>query len=327
MDSMEKYHFRRRPLLFAAFAILTLNTLFSSVSFAETEHRLMRRLVVFPMRTEKGFEAIGDESWWQARDQLTKSRRFLVASKQLLIKNDAFQSRGALEPADAIILGKLLDAHALLTLELAGRNLTVLAYDGGNGFTLYRKQVKLHPAKTIGDQLPQLTRRLIDDFVATIPYQGYTTIDALVGTAVFQEGGVKYADVDLGVVSSAKAGDLVQWVRVTPTSLAPVFQGGSTLFAFAEGRIARINEGLAVVEVLRVTSLKEISEYSLVRVPREAERALTENTIAEKSRPTLTVELVSPEANPIEQVNKERRPLLTALSFVGSIAGFLLLAF
>jgi len=324
---MKNRRFWRAARLHTVFVAMAIGILQSGVALAESEHRLMRRLVVFPMRTEKGFEAIGDESWWQARDQLTKSRRFLVASKQFLVKNDAFQARGELEPADAIILGRLLDAHALVTIQLAGRNLTLLAYDGGNGLTLYRRQVTLHPAKTIGDQLPQLTRRLVDDFVATIPYQGYTTLDALVGTAVFQEGGLKYADVDLGVGSGVKVGDLVQWVRVTPTSLNPVFQGGSTLFAFAEGRIVRINEGLAVVEIVRVRSLKDIAEHSLVRVPHEAERVLTENTLAEKPRPTLTVELVSPEANPVEQVNKERRPLLTTLSFIGSIAGFLLLAF
>ncbi len=324
---MENQTFWKPALLLLSVAILAVGALFPSLVQAEAEHRLMRRLVVFPMRTEKGFEAIGDEAWWQARDQLTKSRRFLVASKQFLMKSDAFQARGELEPADSIILGKLLDAHALLTFELVDRNLTLLAYDGGSGLTLYRRQVKLHPAKTIGDQLPQLTRKLVDDFVATIPYQGYTTLDALVGTAVFQEGGLKYADVDLGVGSSVRVGDVVQWIKIRTTSLAPVFQGGASVSAFAEGRIVRINEGLAVVEIIRVTSLKDIAEYALVRVPREAERALTQDTLTDQPRATLTVELVSPEANPVEQVNKERRPLLTTLSFVGSIAGFLLLAF
>ena len=56
-------------------------------------------------------------------------------------------------------------------------------------------------------------------------------------------------------------------------------------------------------------------------------RMAAEETLTDKPRTTLTVELVSPEANPVERVAEERRPLLTTFSFIGSIAGFLLLAF
>ncbi len=135
------------------------------------------------------------------------------------------------------------------------------------------------------------------------------------------------AQVDLGLTTGAQLGDLVQWIRITSTTAAPLFQGGSKMTIFAEGKIVRLEQGIATVEITRATSPKSIVEYSLVRVPREAERLQAEFSISEAPKTTLTAELVSPEAGPMQQVAKERRPLTTALSFVGSIAAFLLLAF
>jgi hypothetical protein len=312
------------PAILAALVSLVV---FAPRAHAQFEHLLIRRLVVFPLKVEPGQESVADEAWWQAREELTKSRRFLVASKQFLVKSDVFQPRGDLEPADAIILGKLLDAHALVTLQVVGRKLTQTVYDGGNGIVLFRKTISLHPSLSISDQLAALSRKIANDFVATIPYQGYTSVDSLVGHAVFQDGDAKLAHVDLGITSGAQIGDVVQWIRMTSLNTTPLFQGGAKTTVFAEGKIVKIEEGNATVEILRATSLRDIKEFALVRVPREAERMAQEYAITDTPRTTLTAELVAPEAAPMDQVSKERRPLLTTLSFVGSIAAFLLLAF
>jgi hypothetical protein len=294
---------------------------------AQIEHQLVRRLVVFPMRTEEGYAAVADESWWQAREELTRSRRFLVASKQFLVRNDTFQPRGELEPADAIILGKLLDAHALFTSQLKDRTVSMQVYDASTGLSLWQKNVMLHPSLTVQDQLPGLMRRMAADFVATIPYQGYTMVDSMIGRAVYQEGNSVLAQVDLGIETGAKIGDNAQWIQLIATTAAPVFQGGSEVKIFAEGKIIHLEQGVATIEILRMDKKQPIKEYSLVRVPREAERLLNDFTIRESVRTTLTTELVSPEANPMQQIARERRPLITTLSLVGSLAAFLLLAF
>ncbi len=297
------------------------------VAQSQFEHQLIRRLVIFPMRTEKGYESVADEAWWQAREEFTKSRRFLVASKQFLLKSDVFQPRGELEPADSIILGKLLDAHALVTLQLVERRLTMSVYDGSNGLLLWGKTVGLHPSVTVNDQLPSLARRAVADFVATIPYQGFTIVDSLIGQAVYSDGDIRQARVDLGLSTGAQIGDLAQWVRVSSTTAAALFQGGAKVTVFAEGKIVKLDQGIATVEILRATNIRDIREFALVRIPREADRLAAEYTLSESPRTTLTAELVAPEASPMERIAKERRPLVTALSFVGSIAAFLLLVF
>ncbi len=294
---------------------------------AQVDHQLIRRLAVFPFAVPKELSAAGDEAWWQAREEFAQTRRFLVGSKQFLIKSDAFQPRRDLEPADAIILGKLLDAHALVTFQMIERRLMMTIYDGTNGMTIWRKGVTLHPSLPMADQLPQVAKRMVDDFVAAVPYQGYTVIDALIGQAVYEEGDIKLAQVDLGLSTNAQVGDTIQWIRVTGTTVDPLFQGGSKVTVFAEGKAVKIEQGIATVEIQRASNLKELKEYSLVRAPREAERLAKAYALRENPRTTLTAELVAPEAAPMEQLIKEKRPLATTLSIIASIASFLLLAF
>lgn len=317
----------RLPFLFISLLILGASFSMPGQAHAQVDHQLIRRVAVFPLKVPSDLTAAGEESWWQARDQLSRSRRFLVASQQFLVKSDAFQPRGDLEPADAVILGKLLDAHALATLQLQERRLVMTVYDGGTGMILWRKAVSLHPSLTVRDQLPQMARRIVDDFAASIPYQGFTVVDSLIGSPVYEEGDVKLAQVDLGVQTGSQIGDLVQWIRLTSTNAAPLFQQGSKMTVFAEGKIVKIEQGLATVEILRATGTKDIKEFSLVRVPREADRLAKEFTISDMPRTTLTAELVAPEASPMEELARERKPLVTTMSFIASVVGYLLLAF
>lgn len=302
---------------------------------AQVEHQLVRRLAIFPMATSatvpisraEDLSTVLEDTWWQAREEFAQNRRFLVASKQFLIKTDVYQPRRELEPADAIILGKLLDAHALVTLQLIDRRVLMSVYDGGNGLLLWKKGITLHPSIATRDQLPNLAKKLVLDFIATVPYQGFTTVDSLIGTPVYEEGDVKLAQVDLGIQTRAQIGDVVQWIRVTSTNTQPLFQGGSKMIVYAEGKIVKIDQGLATVEIQRASSLRDLKEFSLVRVPREAERLNNEYTISDTPRATLTKDLLAPEISPMERVAKEKKPLATTISIIASIAAFLLLAF
>ena len=76
--------------------------------WAQTEHTLVRRLAVFPLKTgQPELAALADEAWWELREALTKDKRFLVASKNFLMQKDVYQARSVLSPADAIILAAI----------------------------------------------------------------------------------------------------------------------------------------------------------------------------------------------------------------------------
>jgi hypothetical protein len=295
---------------------------------ASADHQLIRRVVVFPMIASEDMKDVGDDTWWDVRETLTRSRRFLVASKQFLLKNDAFQPRGILEPADAIILGRLLDAHALVTMQLKDRTLTMAVYDATNGYVLWQKDFKFHPSIPVRDQMVSSARKMIEDFMASVPYQAYQVVDPLIGRAVYEQGNLTLAQIDIGFNSNVQVGDVAQWIRLSPTPQAPLFQGGAHMTIYAEGRVLRINQNVATIEVQRASRRDLIKENSLVRLPREAERMQNEFLIRQmgvKSPSDLT--LLTPEADPMQTLRKERRPLVTTGSIIVSIAAFLLLAF
>lgn len=314
---------------------------------AQFEHQLIRRMAVFPInvmpaasaggtQTTDSMGAVGadsgikpqalDETWWQIREELTLSRRFLVASRQFLEKSDVFQPRGELQPADVILLGKLLDAHALVTSQLVGRILKMQVFDGGNGQLLWRKQLTLHPSLTIADQLPGIARRLVRDFVASIPYQGFQTVDPLIGKPIVEEGDVMLSQVDVGATSQVQTGDPVQWIRLVSTNAAPVFQGGARIVVVAEGRVVSVEHGIATVELLRMAHREDIKEFALVQLPREAER-LQADIVSTEIPHNVSIEIVKPALTPMEQFKREKRPLVTTMSWLSSVAVFLLLAF
>lgn len=329
---------RRMKLLIFAIQFVLLFAFTEPAKAQGVEHQLVRRLVVFPFQVgsenqvaqqglqKQSLQNTADESWWQVREELAKSRRFLVASKQFLIKSDVYLPRGELQPADALILGKLLDAHALITAQLKNRTISMQAYDSGTGLVLWRKELVMHPSLRISDQLTESARKLVNDFIASFPYQGFTHVDPLIGKAVYEEANVQHAQIDVGINNRVTAGDMVQWVRINATNALPLFQGGAKVRVFAEGRVTRIDQGMATVEILRATKVSEIKEFSLIRIPREVERLQNELAIRDAVRGNLSPELVAPEANPMEQVTKERRPLVSTVSWLTSLATLLLLA-
>lgn len=294
---------------------------------AAAVHQLIRRLAVFPFLAPQELKASSEEAWWQARDELVKTRRYLVASKQFLTKSEAFQARRELEPADAILLGKLLDAHALIAGYLEGRTFIMIAYDASNGIPLWRRELPLLLSLPVQEQLAGAARRLVRDFIASAPYQGFQIVDPVIGTPVYEEGAGKFADIDVGSATDIQPGDSAQWIRLENQSLEPLFQGGGQMQAFAEGRVVKVDQGIATVELLRIDKSRAIKEYDLIRFPREFERLQDQFAIRTGSRSSVSPELLALEAAPLEAAIKERRPLVAVASWVGSVAAFLLLAF
>ena len=68
--------------------------IFTSLSAqAENDHTMIRRITVFPIKVAPELQSVADEAWWDLREVMTKDKRFLVASKNFLMKTDVYQSR------------------------------------------------------------------------------------------------------------------------------------------------------------------------------------------------------------------------------------------
>ena len=290
-------------------------------------HQLLRRMVVFPMSGPMQLSEAQEESWWKGREVLAESKRFLVASKSFMMQKDVYQPRRELSPADAIILGQLLDAHGLMTFFIKDRELHLRVYDGSVGRLLWSYQFKLHASSPMAEQLPLATEKLIKDFIAAIPYQGFVFEDPLKGAPVFKEEDQKLFYAHIGTQSGAEVGDQVQLIRVESDRLKMLFGPDLRFEVFAEGSIIGLDRELALVRLERVTNVDEIRSEVLVRLPGEAKR-LRELFRLQQGVAVLDTGKVSTAMQQLkDQEIQETKPMVTSLSWLGNLALFLLLAF
>jgi len=291
------------------------------------QHSLLRRITVFPIQVDRSFSKPAEEAWWQIREYLTENRRFLVASKNFLIQKDVFQAREELSPADAIILGKLLDAQGLVVTYLKGKTLYMKVYEGDYGRLLWHHELKLEPSVPIARQILIASKKLIMDFIASIPYQGFVVVDHLIGKAVYSEGNKHLTKVNMGDKSSVEVGDQVQFVRVVSNNLRPLFIDGAVSEVFAEGRVVTLGRSTAIVEILRAINLKDVKELSLVRFPREFKR-LQENYALRSGLSASSVSnVLTSQMTLVDKEIAEKKPLVTSLAFIINLAVWLVLAF
>ena len=253
-------------LFYRLFAFLSV-ALFSLASFAEVEHKLVRRLAVFPI-ADANFSK-SEDAWWQMREALTLNQRFQVASRRFMINRGVFQPRKDLKPADAIILGKILDAQALVVSYVKDREFYIKVFDGENGYVLWQGQIGFHPAISINDQIVKAATKSVTDFRLSLPYQGFQVIDETLDKPVYEEGSKKFAQVFVGGGSAAKIGDPVQWVKVTGDSSGAFLNSSPVVTTVAEGQISEIKNDRAVVEITKLSAESVLVENALVRFPME----------------------------------------------------------
>ncbi len=306
---------------------LLLGLILSSVAFAQTDHTLIRRISVFPVKVPPELQGVADEAWWELREAMTKDKRFLVASKNFLMQKDVYQARSVLSPADAIILGKLLDANALVSTYLEDRTLNMRVYEGEYGRPLWEHQLVLQPSLPIAEQLQLAVVKLAQDFLASIPYQGFVITDPLQGRPVFKEGRRLLVKAEIGTLAEVDVGDPVQLVRVYSDHLKPLFTHGASIEVFAEGRVVEHDHELITVELDRLNRAAAIQDGTMVRMPRELKRLQQLYSLQDNLRSKIDPEFFSPGMTSSKQRENETKPLVASLVFIGNLAAFLLLAF
>ena len=307
--------------------ILSLIVFFvANTVFAAVEHKLVRRLTVFPMAVKSQYTKSAEGTWWKVREKLTEDKRFLVASRSFLIKKDVFQARSKLSPADAIILGQLLDANALVTTFLDKRDLHMHVYEGDFGQLLWSSKIKLHPSLPIKNQLENAGIKLINDFIASIPYQGFIYTDKFEGKAVIENGADYLVKAKVGMAAKLKVGDKIQIIKLEHKDYKPLFQSATDYKIQAEGIVTVVKKGLITAKLERHIPIDLIKEYDLVRIPSEYKRLFDLLKINNGLKSKISSEYYSPEITEASKEVKEKKPLVTALTIILNVAVFLLLA-
>jgi hypothetical protein len=285
---------------------------------ADVEHHLLRRVAVFPIAEANLSNA--EDAWWQMREVLTKGQRFFVASRRFMVNRGVFQPRESLKPADAIILGKILDAQALVTSFVDERVMRMKVYDGENGYVLWEGNAEFHPAIPINDQVIRVATQLMNQFVAAIPYQGFQVTDDVIGKPIWEDNNQQFAMVFVGPHAQVDVGDQVQWVKVTGDVSQPFFSSTTRVVVIAEGTIKDIKNDRAVVRIDRMRDPTELKNDSLVRFPKEMNR-LKELFANEDKSSNLSAEYLSSEMKGSKEFSKDHSATSTALMWLGSMAG------
>jgi len=303
---------------------LSLALIFPAISKADLEHSLFRRVVVFPIGDAN--VSNNEEAWWQMRELLTKDQKFFVASRRFMVNRGVFQPRKTLKPADAIILAKILDAQALVTIYLVDRTLNMRVYEGENGYLLWEGNAEFHPALPINDQLIRMSTQLMNAFVLSIPYQGFQIVDDIIGRAVYEENGKRFAQAFIGANSKIEVGDTAQWVEVRGNAGEAFFSSTTKVTVIAEGKVKEIKGERAIIEIEKLTDPSDLKENSLIRFPKELNRLKDLYSDNDKVS-NLAPEYLSSELKSSEEFSKDHNTTSTFLVWLSGLAGFLLLAF
>lgn len=294
---------------------------------AQLLHERVRRVTVFPVQATQELEKLTDSIWWDVRQKLTDTKRFLIASKNFMQAKDVFQARGELQPADALILGRLLDANALITTFLKDRRLSMRVYETKNGLLLWGGDIDLHPAVQVSKQLQEAATKLLLDFTSTIPYQGFVSVDSLIGKPSYSQGDNLYFKADVGVGTQVTVGDTVQLIRVKPDKYKPLFQDGANIEVYIEGFVVQVDRQIITVQVARKQPGEEILAEALVRIPDEMRRIKEIYGMHESSDKNIGIDSILGDTERLTQKEKEYKPLIASLSWIGNFALILLLAF
>lgn len=304
--------------------IFFLFSLFGQV-WADYEHEPIRTLAVFPFSFGETHKKWAEEAWWIARETLSESGRFLVASKQFLMQKDVFQARGLLDPADAIVISKHIDAHALLTTELEGRELKMRAYEGRFGRILWEQKIQINSSLTLKEQLSSLVRRLVYDFLVSVPYQG-SLVRNIEDKVVYVENNRFLVRAHFGRVPPP-VGAKIQVIRIFHETIRPLFSIETDIEVIADGKVITIEDEFAILELVRFSPDLQFKEGMLVKAPDQWAEAQEQHKI--KLEPGLKVgrEFLSPQVSPVSERLRESKPLFFSLAFLANLATFLLLAF
>jgi hypothetical protein len=297
---------------------------FTQEKIAESDHLPVRKIVVFPFEVAPRDADAGEKAWWKVREELTANKRFLIASKQLMVRKDVMTPKKEIDRASAVLLGKHLDAEALVTGSVKDRELKMSVYSALTGSLLWTQKLALTTAQPVSEQLESASVKLIRDYVASIPYQGFLIVDPLIARPIFDEGSVRKAKVEVGIDARVERGDPVQWIQVREN--APVYQSLSNLLVVAEGNVIEIDRGIITVEIKRLKDPRLIVEKSLVRLPKEAIR-LAETMSLKPKGSGISPEIIVAEMRAAQPDIQKHKGFVATGATLGSILAFILLAF
>jgi len=175
----------------------------------------IKRVAIFPARGVD--DTLVDELWWQLREAIAADGRFDVATRRLMINRQVLAPRSELKPADAVILGRVLDADLLITHYVIKKKAVVSAVRAVDGLLVWRDEVPLNPAIPDSDQLLPIFKSVMTAFLNAVPYAGYQVLSPDTQKLYESDGSLGFVYVSTPNAESL-LGQKIYWLNVTYSS-------------------------------------------------------------------------------------------------------------
>lgn len=300
-------------------------SLWPEFSVAAGLEKPVTRFAVFPIYGIEGKKA--EEAWWQAREALTKGQSHYVAERRLMINRGVFDPRKDLKPSDSIILGKILEADALITLSVEDFNLKMSASETESGQILWKGEIPLKSTLLVEDQVGKASLDLMKQFLFDFPYQTFQAKLPDAESYLQEVEGKTFSSILRQADQDIAVGDRVQWVELIGNGQESLFQGGLILSIQAEGRVTELEESITKVEILKLRSPDIFREKAFVRLPDTLVRMQSSLGDSASRKDFLSREYLAAEIRPVKELKSNTSATASSLSWIASFGILILLAF
>jgi hypothetical protein len=241
----------------------------------------------------------------------------------MMINRGAFQPRKNLKPADAIILGKILDAEALVTMQIENRLLIFKVYETESGQLYFETKFEFHPAISVSEQLPKAAAAVSESFLRSQPFHGFLFQDSAHSKIVYEIKDKKMVSVFKGSFS-VEVGDEVQFIKSYAGNDSVMISTETKIEILAVGKVLALQDDKAQVELIKMTEESDIKDLGLVRFPKLVSSSSFEGG---NEGVNLTTEYLTTELKNVKEHSKAHGPTPSSLAWIFNIVAVVLLAF
>lgn len=282
----------------------------------------IKRLVVFPAQGVD--ESLVDELWWQARSITAQDLRFTVATRRLMINRQVLAPRGELKTADAVLLGRILEADALISMYIKDAKAWVKVYRSEDGLLVWQGEQAFNPALSLKDQTLGLFSGLIKRFIVSVPYIGYQVNNPISGEIMDTSETHALVYIQTGGVE-LEIGQRIQWGELIVSQL-PLFLSERKLNILVEGEVVHpLKNNLYQVQIpLQQADLLKINMmiFDANKLNPDKNDLLVNSVMSTQISSEYLVENMQPQKKIIQQAK-----ISTYLGFIFNFLAVLLIAF
>jgi len=202
--------------------------------------------------------------------------------------------------------------------------LKMFVYDSVYGGRLWSGELILNVSIPVKDQLVSEGKKLVGDFIASIPYQGF--VDKLNDqNTVSIDDSEPYFYGYFPVVKFIEVGERVKVLKIRRDNFNQLFGSLNSSVIIAEGNIVNKNGNHLKIKLDKVVDVEQIVQGELLSISKEQKR-IRDLFELEKNK-ALEDAVYDPKIKNVYNKKDEVTPLVSALSFLGTLAIFLLIAF